>query len=285
MSLSLHPLTDDLLDEADRVLMTAFRSPSRRAELAFYLSLQPDGWLVATLDGALVGLGGVTCYGPFAYLGLMAVDPSKQRRGIGQALVEALVARAEELGNESVLLDASDAGAPLYARLGFVEDDRVCVFTREAQETAMNRSSRAAQEVAPLTQDDIPALAAFDARHFGAAREAVLAMCVQQYESRVFATRGETGEITGYLVAQEQRIGPWVTATPAAAEALLAHALAMPFATSPTVLVAALNRDAIELLTCAGFTSSRELRHMRHGGEPALERRKRVYGLASFAIG
>ncbi len=90
MPLSIQPLTDDLLDEADRVLMAAFRSPSRRDELAFYRSLQPNSWLVATLEGAPVGVGGVTCYGPFAWLGLMAVDPAMQRRGIGQALVEAL---------------------------------------------------------------------------------------------------------------------------------------------------------------------------------------------------
>ena len=49
MSLSIQPLTDDLLDEADRVLMAAFRSPSRRDELAFYQSLQPNAWLVATM--------------------------------------------------------------------------------------------------------------------------------------------------------------------------------------------------------------------------------------------
>src|SRR3954452_8380262 len=135
MSLSLQPLTDDLLNEADRVLMAAFRSPSRRAELALYSALQPDGWLVAMLDGTLVGIGGVTCYGSFAYLGLMAVDPAMQRRGIGQALVQALVIRAHELGSPRVLLDASNAGAPLYARLGFVEDDRARVYTREPQET------------------------------------------------------------------------------------------------------------------------------------------------------
>jgi predicted N-acetyltransferase YhbS len=285
MTLSIQPLTDDLLDEADHILMAAFRSPSRRAELAFYLSLQPNGWLVATLDGALAGLGGVTCYGPFAYLGLMAVDPSLQQRGIGQALVEALVMRAQELGNEVVLLDASDAGAPLYARLGFIEDDRVRVYTREAQETSLNSNSIATPLVAPLTQDDLVALAAFDARHFGARREAMLAGSLRLYPGRVFGARDELGEITGYFVAQEQRIGPWVAATPAVAEALLAHALTLSYSANPAVLVPALNRDAIELLERTGFTSSRELRHMRHGGKSALERRKRVYGLASFAIG
>jgi predicted N-acetyltransferase YhbS len=285
MSLAIQPLTDDLLDEADRILMAAFRSPSRRAELAFYRSLKPNGWLVATVDGAPAGLGGVTSYGSFAWLGLMAVDPAMQRRGIGHALVGALIVHARELGSPAVLLDASDAGAPVYARLGFAVDDHVRVYTRELPDTRLNGDSLAAQHATPLTRDDLPALVDFDARSFGGLREALLAASLQLYADRVFATRDESGTITGYVVAQEQRLGPWVAATPEAAEALLAHALTLQYVAAPSVLVPALNRDATELLERSGFGSSRELRHMRYGCEPGLQRRERLYGQASFAIG
>jgi predicted N-acetyltransferase YhbS len=285
MSHLIQPLTDDLLDEADRILMAAFRSPSRRKELAFYRSLKPNRWLVARLDGAPVGVGGVTCYGPFAWLGLMAVDPAMQRRGIGQALVEALIVRAHELGCEAVLLDASNTGASVYARIGFGEDDRVRVYTRVAPEGSPDGAFTAAQRITPLTQDDLAALVAFDARYFGARREALLAASLHRYEDRVFAARAEAGAISGYLVAQEQRFGPWVAATPEAARALLAHALTLPYATPPSVIVPAQNRDATDLLGRSGFRSSRELRHMRYGGEPGLQRRERLYGQASFAIG
>jgi len=285
MSLEIKPLTDDLLDEADRVLMAAFRSPSRRDELALYRALQPDGWLVAALDGAPVGLGGVTCYGSFAYLGLMAVDPAMQRRGIGQALVEALIVRGGELGSPVVLLDASDAGAPVYERVGFVDDDRVRVYTRKTQPSPIGGASDAGQRVTSLTQDDLPALVTFDARYFGVSREAVLAMCLRLSADRALLTHDATGAINGYLIAFEERIGPWVAATPEAANALLAHALTLHYAAAPSVLVPALNRDATELLERSGFRSSRELRHMRYGGEPDLQRRECLYGQASFAIG
>ncbi|HEY7022478.1 MAG TPA: GNAT family N-acetyltransferase [Ktedonobacterales bacterium] len=285
MSLTIQTLADDLLDEADRVMMAAFRSSSRRDELAFYRSLKPNAWLMATLDGAPVGVGGVTCYGPFAWLGLMAVDPAMQRRGIGQALVEALIVCAHELGCAAVLLDASNAGAPVYARVGFVEDDRVRVYARETQTVPVEGNPEAAQRVRPLTRNDLPALVDFDARYFGASRETLLVASLHLYADRVFATRDEAGSITGYLVAQEQRIGPWVAATPEAAEALLAHALTLQYVAAPSVLVPALNRDATDLLERSGFRSSRELRHMRHGDEPALQRRERLYGQASFAIG
>jgi predicted N-acetyltransferase YhbS len=285
MSLSIQPLTDDLLDAADRVLMAAFRSPSRQDELAFYLLLKPNSWLVATLDGALVGLGGVTCYGPFAWLGLMAVDPAMQRRGIGQALVEALIVRARELGSPAVLLDASDAGAPVYARVGFVVDDYVRVYARETQTSPMEGNQEAARRVAPLTRDDLPALVEFDARYFGGSREALLAASLHLYTDRAFATRDVSGALTGYLVAQEHRLGPWVAATSGAAEALLAHALTLPYFEAASVLVPTLNRAATDLLERSGFSYARELRHMRYGGEPGLQRRERLYGQASFAIG
>jgi len=285
MSLLVQPLTDDLLDQADRILMAAFRSPSRRDELALYRALQPDGWLVATLDGAPVGLGGVTSYGPFAWLGLMAVDPARQRQGIGQTLVEALVARAQELGSAVVLLDASDAGAPVYERVGFVDDDRVRVYTWAAQNSQRDTTSPATQKVTPLTQNDLPALVAFDARYFGAERAMALAMCLRLYADRALLTCDATGAINGYLIAFEERIGPWIAATPEAAEALLAQALTLPYSTTPSVFVPALNRDARDLLERTGFTPARELRHMRYGGEPALQRRERLYGQTSFAIG
>jgi GNAT superfamily N-acetyltransferase len=285
MSLAIQPLTDDLLGEADRILMAAFRSPSRREELAFYRSLKPNGWLVATADGAPAGLGGVTSYGAFAWLGLMAVDPAMQRRGIGQALLEALIVRARELGRSAVLLDASDAGAPLYTRLGFVVEDRVLVYTRELSDTKLDGDLMAPHRVTTLTHEDLPALVEFDTRSFGGSREALLVASLQLYADRVFATHNESGAITGYVVAQEQRLGPWVATTPEAAKALLAHALTLQYVAAPSVLVPALNRDATELLERSGFRSSRELRHMRYGGESGLQRRERLYGQASFAIG
>lgn len=285
MSFTVQPLTDELLDEADRVLMAAYRSSSRRDELAFYQSLKPNAWLAATVDGEVAGLGGVTCYGPFAWLGLMAVDPAMQRRGIGQALVEALIVRAREIGSPVVLLDASDAGAPVYARLGFVVDDRVRVYTRELSASKLDGDSLARRSVTPLTLDDLPTLVDFDARFFGASREALLAASLHLYAGHVFATHNESGALTGYVVVQEQRFGPWVAATPEAGEALLMHTLTLSYSGTLSVLVPALNRDAAKLLERSGFTSSRELRHMRFGGEPGLQRRERIYGQASFAIG
>lgn len=84
----------------------------------------PELSLVATLDGAVVGHvmisyatiedGGARR--PIAMLSPLAVAPAFQGQGIGSALVRAVTARAEDLGEPLVILE----GSPVYyGRLGF----------------------------------------------------------------------------------------------------------------------------------------------------------------------
>lgn len=54
---------------------------------------------------------------------MLAVDPRAQRRGVGEALVRACVARAEEIGATGIVIctrDFADAAQRLYTRLGFL---------------------------------------------------------------------------------------------------------------------------------------------------------------------
>ena len=91
--IAIRVLTEVDLDAADAIMIPAYGVPrSRKRDLRRYLALQPDGWLLAQLDGQPAGLGGAIDYGPFAYIGLMAVLPSLQRRGIASAIMDRLLA-------------------------------------------------------------------------------------------------------------------------------------------------------------------------------------------------
>lgn len=89
-------------------------SPEYVAELA----------LVAVVDGAVVGhvmISGAILRAtdgdhPIQMLSPLAVDPGRQRSGIGSALVRAATRRAGELGHHFVVLEGSPA---YYGRLGF----------------------------------------------------------------------------------------------------------------------------------------------------------------------
>ncbi len=283
MTVTIRPMAEADVAAAGAIVTAAFGTPyDRTDEVRRYLSLQPDGWLLATLDGRPVGTVGALDYGPYAYIALLSVHPTAQRHGIGLALMERIMAWLEARRCPVVMLDATDYGAPLYARLGFVEDDRTLVFVRESDSSP--RAGRRAGVAAPRPAD-LPDLTRFDTPIFGADRHAVLASYLEDDPARAFVTRDPAGEITGYLFAQAHFLGPWVARLPEQAEILLAAALDLPFVSGPSVVVPAANAAAIALLERHGFRRQRTLLHMRHGGTAVPSRRAAIYGQASLAIG
>jgi GNAT superfamily N-acetyltransferase len=281
MTIAIHTLTPADLDHADTIQQAAYGGGSRKDRLQLYLSLQPDGWLLATLDGEPAGIAGGTNYGTVGHIGLVAVEPSKQRRGVALALMEHLLGWFAQQSCPVIQLDASDAGAPLYRQLGFVEDEKTLGFTQDDCALRPTPSERVEQ----LNIADISALAAFDTPIFGGARAAVFAAALAEAPERAFVVRDREGQISGYLFAQPLVLGPWAASTPADAEALLAAALALPFGGAIRTLTPGSNADAAKLLMHYGFSPQRLLRRMRRGGAAAAGRRSLLYGQASLAIG
>ncbi|MDR0345971.1 MAG: GNAT family N-acetyltransferase, partial [Nocardiopsaceae bacterium] len=107
------------LTGVDELLQAAYGGRSRRREVALYLAVQPDGWFVISDGGQLIGAAGMIGYGSFCWLGLVAVHPDRQRQGLATRLSEYLLGWARERGCATIALDASDAGRPVYERLGF----------------------------------------------------------------------------------------------------------------------------------------------------------------------
>lgn len=282
MLLTIRVMTSDDIPAANAVCMAAYQRGSRAAELVLYRALQPDGWLLALMDGVPVGTVGMIDYGSFAYIGLMAMHPDAQRQGIGRALMERVLTLLQERGCPVVLLDATDAGRPLYASLGFVVDDNAVFHARMTAEAPAELDGAL---VSLADASDLPSLTAFDTPLFGADRSSVLAAHLADLPARVFVARDEKENITGFLCAQPRMLGPWIAATPEAAAALLTRALALPFDDAPTVIAPTANADAALLLARYGFVAQRGTRHMRLGGAPHLARRAHIYGQASFAIG
>jgi predicted N-acetyltransferase YhbS len=167
MNLEIRMLTEADLDIADRIRRDAFhRTQSARAELSTYLSLQPDGRLIALVDGAPVGMVGAIDYGSFAYIGTMAVLEAWQRQGIGNALMKRLLEWLDARGCAMSRLDASVAGQHLYPKLGFCTDKQTHVF--KLQSTVS--TAHVPECVRIARAQDLPTIAEFDAPIFGARR-------------------------------------------------------------------------------------------------------------------
>ncbi|HEY2947789.1 MAG TPA: GNAT family N-acetyltransferase [Micromonosporaceae bacterium] len=95
-----------------------------RAGSGELLVAEDDGHLVGSVLFVLPGSPYAELSGPGeAEFRMLAVDPSAQRRGVGQALVEACRARGMELSCRAIIIGVRDFARPaqrLYAQLGFV---------------------------------------------------------------------------------------------------------------------------------------------------------------------
>jgi predicted GNAT family N-acyltransferase len=78
---------------------------------------QCDHALAFTPGGCAVGTGRLL---PDGHIGRMAVLGEWRGRGVGGALLAALVERAAERGMKRLLLNAQTHAVPFYARYGFV---------------------------------------------------------------------------------------------------------------------------------------------------------------------
>ena len=267
----------------DPLLTAAYtRSTSMLDDLTHYYRLQPDGWLLALHNEIPVGMGGALFYDTFTRIGLMAVFPEIQHQGIGVAIMQQLLEWSANRGATTVLLDATPAGVPLYAKLGFITDDSACVYIQRRSSTLVDTRAISTKQ---LELDELPEVVMYDAERFGAQRARVLTSYYQAFPDRAFAALNDQGIITGYIIAQARRLGPWLADTPEIAEALLQQALHLTFSQSPMATAPEYNQAARSLLTRAGFIPEHHWQSMRLGGIPELHRRRWFYGYANLYVG
>jgi putative acetyltransferase len=88
---------------------------------AFAERLSESLTLIASLDGATVGFASLK---GLAVLDMLFVDPGYARRGVGTALIDALVRIAQARGVESLTSEVSDTARPLFELQGFVAQRR-----------------------------------------------------------------------------------------------------------------------------------------------------------------
>src|SRR5262249_50227290 len=82
--------------------------------------MQPDGCFVAELDGVPVGTTNTCIFGSVAWIAMVLVDAEVRGRGVGKALMQYALAFLDGKGVQTVRLDATPMGQPLYEKLGFV---------------------------------------------------------------------------------------------------------------------------------------------------------------------
>jgi ribosomal-protein-alanine N-acetyltransferase len=115
----------------------SFKDPYPLSLLNRLYEMHPDGFLVAELQGRVVGyVIGVLRWGLTGHILAIAVDPLFRRRGVGTALVTSILDRLRAKGARQVRLEVrkSNLGArQFYTKLDFVEREEIPYYYEDGE--------------------------------------------------------------------------------------------------------------------------------------------------------
>lgn len=117
-----------------------FSDPWSENSVASELTNKLSLWLVAEDEGKVAGyVGSQTCCDETDMMNV-AVHPDLRRKGIAEALVNALVEELKVIGSHCLTLEVRASNAPaiaLYEKLGFAEIGRRKNYYRNPREDAL----------------------------------------------------------------------------------------------------------------------------------------------------
>lgn len=125
MEYVIRPIRPTDIDAVWEIEKMCFSVPWSRQ--SFVLEVEKNGcarYVVAEHSGTVVGYGGMWLVVDEAYITNIAVHPLFRRKGIGQAILKALMAEAHRIGIDKMTLEvraSNIAAQSLYKKLGFVE--------------------------------------------------------------------------------------------------------------------------------------------------------------------
>ncbi len=176
---------------------------------------------VVERDGEVIGTAMAWLYGAdAATLGMVIVSPRAQGMGLGRRLMEAVLG---DLGDRTVLLNATDEGAPLYRKLGF--ETIGPVFQHQGAAFAVPMAELIPDErVRPLGVKDMGTLRDMARRATGMDRDALLDALVPGAQGVVLTRSNEpVGFALFRRFGRGYVVGPTVAPDTGGAKALISH--------------------------------------------------------------
>lgn len=264
MDLRIDHLTTDHVDEAVAI-STAVGWNQTRRDWRRLLDLYPATCYGGWVDDTLVATSTLATYDDrIGWVGMVLVDEQYRHRGFGSAIFEAALDAGQSASLETIGLDATDAGQPIYEKYGFETLGGIDRW----RGTLESAPSQSVSEFADASE-----VAAFDEARCGVDRTPLLSQLLESPDS-VGLLSEQDGAVDGYLVVRPGRtcaqVGPVVADSEPVLTALLGtagHRL-----DEPIVIDALRGADNTDSLRAAGLDCSRRLNRMTHDGvEPALD--------------
>lgn len=236
-------------------------------EFQFLLEHFPQGCFVARRDGRTAGFVTSVRYGASGWIGNLLVQEEHRGHGLGRSLMEQALAALDDARVATIWLTASEAGRPLYEKLGFIAIDWIIRW--RCTSGAMYRKLEQVYDQAAI--EDTDRLGWGDRRSTIIGRIAELGTVLE--EAGGFCMVQATGD--GF------QLGPWGCRGEDAAEKLM-HRVMAAAGPGPVFLdVPESNGHAAAMLQARGFASCGMTVLMYRGAPPEYNARH-IYALASM---
>jgi ribosomal protein S18 acetylase RimI-like enzyme len=234
------------------------------------LELAPETCLAIEVDGQLAATTTLLCYGRrLAWIGMVLTRLEFQRRGFAKALFRDALKRADEMEIETIKLDATKQGQPLYEQFGFRGEGEIMRWSRPDSGT----------EPLPVVRSSLPVWRQVDAKYFGADRLSLLEHLAKRNPPAVHEQSylfSRPGRVSNYL-------GPCVSDNPEDARTLISARVQDSQCSWYWDLFPS-NQHAAAIARDLGFTPQRHLLRMARGKE-LRENRDAIYAIAGFELG
>lgn len=161
-------------------------------------SCQP---LVGTIGGRVVATGLATVSPPVGWIGAIVVAVEERRRGFGRAMTEEICQRLRAAGCGTLSLEATDAGRPMYERMGFRL--ATCYHQLQAGHLAEAPTPPKGSRVRKLEPADLPDVFGLDRQATGEDRHVALEILVQHGGWMLEDDNG----LRGFLLPAERAYG------------------------------------------------------------------------------
>lgn len=120
--------------------------PISHADTLHLSALQPEGWSAIDIvyknyvendhcypikleeKGQIVGIGTAIIHDGTAWLGHIIVHPEKRNKGLGNVIVRELITIVTAKNCKTIYLLATELGAPVYEKVGFVTETEYLVY-------------------------------------------------------------------------------------------------------------------------------------------------------------
>jgi GNAT superfamily N-acetyltransferase len=231
------------------------------------IGLEPSGCFGVQEDGRLVATTTLLTYGrELAWVGMVLTHSEYQRRGYAGQLVTAALELAAARGVRCVKLDATDQGQPLYARLGFEEEQPIERWCRLPG--SISTDAKIETGTAPMEVDHVA---------FGVDR------------SRFLKTLSSPLVLDGSYAfhrpgARAHYVGPCISREAALAKQLIAATVATNVDVMWYMDILPANESAIAIGRDLGFQPARRLVRMVRGENVRGDERL-IYAIAGFEAG